>query len=437
MAERQTQISQRVGALLNGRIFNPEITGHLEQGHDQARESLRRIDGGDAPAAREPAAAAARELQLAADAMNRVGEEQAKLQLADAQHTLNEAADQARDAARQNSDEAARQRAEQAAEQARQAARDLAAQAQAQQDTGSSEAAKRLNDMARALSAPDMRNALEKLRAQPRDPEHAQAAADRLRQMAELAAQQRAPGRFPRRNSPNSWNAWNATASTCSVSHRTIWRRRRMIPPANAAPGKEAGPVTTSPGQVQPAPASKARDCLAGSDPAKPGSKPGDEQAGAGATGSESQGRPGKPARAREAGGRDSRDRAAGPGQAGTAGQVQCQGKGKARDSPDKARAKVKAKAGQRPGQGLKARTGPRLARPGARLGKARVKVQARAKAPVKASGQADGARRHGARPGQFARARPRAATSASGGQGARPASHERHGPWGRVARTR
>ncbi len=156
--------------LLNGRIFNPEITGHLEQGHDQARESLRRIDGGDTPAAREPAAVAARELQAAADAMNRVGEEQAKLQLADAQHALNEAADQARDASRQNGDAAARERAERAAEQARQAARDLAAQAQAQQDTGSSEAAKRLNDLASALSAPETRNALEKLRAQPLRP---------------------------------------------------------------------------------------------------------------------------------------------------------------------------------------------------------------------------------------------------------------------------
>ncbi len=189
--ERQTQISQRVGALLNGQIFNPEITGHLERAHDQARESLRRIDGGDAPAAREPAAEAARELQAAVEGMDRVGEEQAKLQLADAQHELNEAADKARDAARQANDEEARKRAEQAAEQARQIQRDLVAQAQAQQEAGSSDAAKRLNDLARTLSAPDMRNAMEKLRAQPRDPARAQAAADRLQQMAELAAQQR------------------------------------------------------------------------------------------------------------------------------------------------------------------------------------------------------------------------------------------------------
>ncbi len=194
LGERQTQISQRVGALLTGRIFNPEVTGHLERGHEQARESLRRIDGGDTPSAREPAAESARELQAAVDGMNRVGEEQAKLQLADAQHALNEAADRARDAARQDSAAAAEERAAQAAEQARQIARDLAAQAQAQQETGSSEAAKRLNDMARALDAPDMRNALEKLRAQPHDPAHAQAAADRLQHLAELAAQQRHDG---------------------------------------------------------------------------------------------------------------------------------------------------------------------------------------------------------------------------------------------------
>ena len=192
--ERQTQISQRIGALLNGRIFNQEITGHLEQARDHARESLSYLDAGDGPAAREPAAAAARELQLAADAVDRAGEEQAKLQLADAQHTLNEAADQARDAARQKDDEAARQREEEAARRAQQAAKDLLAQAREQQETGSADAAKRLNELAKAISADDLRKSLEGLRAQPRNPERAQAAADRLQQLADAAAQARHPG---------------------------------------------------------------------------------------------------------------------------------------------------------------------------------------------------------------------------------------------------
>ena len=194
LAERQPQISQRVGALLTGRVFKPDVTQHLEQGHEAARGSLRQIDAGDLPAAREPAALAARELQAAAAAMNRAGEEQAKAELADAQRALNEAAEQARDAARQPTDEAARQRAEQAAQQAKRTAQALAEQARQQQETGSSEAAARLKDLAKEVSAADTRKALEQLRAQPRNPKNSQAAADQLTQLAGRAAAQQHPG---------------------------------------------------------------------------------------------------------------------------------------------------------------------------------------------------------------------------------------------------
>ena len=194
LPERQTQISQRVGALLNGRVFNQEITRHLEQARDGARESLGHLDAQDPAAAREPAASAARELRLAVDAVDRAGEEEAKLQLADAQSALNEAADQARDAARQTDEKAARQRAEEAERRARQAAEDLAAHAREQQETGSANAAKRLGELAKAVSADDLRRSLEGLRAQPRNPERAQAAADRLQALADRAAQASYPG---------------------------------------------------------------------------------------------------------------------------------------------------------------------------------------------------------------------------------------------------
>ena len=405
LAERQTQISQRVGALLTGRIFNPEITGHLEQGHDQARESLRRIDGGDTPAAREPAAAAARELQLAADAMNRVGEEQAKLQLADAQHTLNEAADQARDAARQNSDEAARQRAEQAAEAARQAARDLAAQAQAEQDTGSSEAAKRLNDMARALSAPDLRNALEKLRAQPRSPERAQAAADRLQQMAELAARQRSTGPL----SPEELARLVERLERDRVNMQRLALNdpgaKANDPTANALPDQGPRHDGNEPaGQEKPADPQQAnapgQSSPGGNQPGDPkpdqpgGSKPGQE--GKPGEGKQGQGQQGQGQPGREPGKYGQGPGQKGQGQPGQSPSQQGQGQAKAGQGQGQGQGQPGQGKGQGDGSGQG--SGQQTARNGSGTGQSGASPQGRggsSSSPGGGTGQASGSRGH------------------------------------------
>ncbi len=193
LAERQTQISQRIGALLNGQAFVPEVTQHLEQGRDLARDALKQLDATDAPAAREPAASAARELRLASDAMNRAGEEQAKDQLADALTVLNSASEEARAAPAQNSGQASKEQAEDAAKKARETAAKLAEAAQKQQETGSAKEAARLNDLAKELSAADLRKALDRLRENPRDTARAEDAAGRLEKMADRAAQPAAP----------------------------------------------------------------------------------------------------------------------------------------------------------------------------------------------------------------------------------------------------
>ena len=191
--ERQTQISQRIGAILNGKVFNPEITGHLEKGHEEALGSLRQLDAGDPPAAREPAATAARELKLAAEAMDRAGKEEAKELFAETQRELNDAAAKASEAASQQNEKDARQNAEQAAKEAEDSAKKLADEAKAQQETGSGDAAKRLAALANAIHSEAARKALEGLRAQPRDPAHAKAAADQLRQLADRTALLRQP----------------------------------------------------------------------------------------------------------------------------------------------------------------------------------------------------------------------------------------------------
>ena len=186
--ERQTQISQRVGALLNGKVFARGVTQHLENGRGLARAALQQLDVTDVPAAREPAAAAARELDLAVAAMNKAGDEQTKDQLAQALRELNQAAEEARSAPRKASEADAQRAAEQAQRQAQDTARQLAEAAQKQQESGSAKAAARLGELARGLDADGVKKALDSLRGRPRDEANARNAAEQLQAMADRAA---------------------------------------------------------------------------------------------------------------------------------------------------------------------------------------------------------------------------------------------------------
>ncbi|MEA3188929.1 MAG: hypothetical protein QOD99_2759 [Chthoniobacter sp.] len=193
--ERETQISQRVGALLNGKTFVPEVTEHLENGRKNAREALQQLDAEDIAKSREPAAAAARELQAAAAAMKSKGEEQAREQLAEAMRALNDAADEARNAPEQDSEQTRREMAQQAKEEADQTRSALAQAAQQEQETGSAEEARQLAEMARALNEKPLRDALEKLRRDPRNATTAQRAAADLQRLAQRAAQRPGGGK--------------------------------------------------------------------------------------------------------------------------------------------------------------------------------------------------------------------------------------------------
>lgn len=189
-AERQTQVSQRTGALLNGNVFGPETTGHLENAHTQALEALRHLDAQDAAAAVEPAAATARELRLAMDAMLRAAEQQAKEQMESALRDVNNAADEAKSAPDQQTDQKASEKAQQAAQKAAQVRSDLAQAAQQQQETGSEAAAKRMAKVANDLGDPKLLAQLEKLKQEARNREAADAAAKHLSDIAQSSALQ-------------------------------------------------------------------------------------------------------------------------------------------------------------------------------------------------------------------------------------------------------
>jgi len=193
-AERETQINQRVGALLDAGNFVAEAGTHLEQGRREAQTSLMSLESEDIPSAREPAAASARELQLAADAMKRAAEQVAKNELADTLRALSDAASGARLMPAMPTDAAARQQASNVLSQVQGAARSLADTARQQQETGSAKAAAQLNELAQALAAADMQHLLQQLQDQPRDPAVARDAADKLQNIADRAGLMRQDG---------------------------------------------------------------------------------------------------------------------------------------------------------------------------------------------------------------------------------------------------
>ena len=189
-SERQTQISQRLGALLNGQNFDPSVTEHLENGRKEAGDALKQLDAGDNAKAQEPTATAARELGLAKQEMNKTGEEKAQEQIAAAVKLLNDAAGQARNAPQQATDDAARESAQKSAENTQKAANDLGRAAQNQQETGSEKEAQRMKDFANMLNDAKLRSDLKGLGNQPRDTKQAGAVGDELAKIADQLATQ-------------------------------------------------------------------------------------------------------------------------------------------------------------------------------------------------------------------------------------------------------
>jgi hypothetical protein len=242
-AERESRIHQRLGVALEATNFAAEIATHLEQGRRQAQAALSSLQMDDAVAAREPAAESARELRLAAGAMKRAAEQAAKNELADALRALSDAAGGARSTPAQISDAAARQQATNVMHQVREAARRLAEAAWQQQEMGSATAAAQLNELAQSLAAADLQKALQQLREQPRDPEVARRAANKLQDLADRAG-------MLRNNGPLSPTELARLADRLKRAHANIQRLTAQnaaskSPGQTGAGGRTPGTFTT------------------------------------------------------------------------------------------------------------------------------------------------------------------------------------------------
>ena len=192
--ERQGGIKQRIGSFLDDPGFEPEALKHLQSSDDLAGKSQERIAHQDFNAASEPAAEAARELRHTAAAVRAGGNQAAKNKLADALLQLSAAAGNVRKAASAKSDAEAAAELKKSEDAVREAAKQLAAEAQRQQENGSTNAAARLDEMAKQLQSESLKQMLAQTQQSPRDAAQSEVLAKKLDDLAERAGQQRNPG---------------------------------------------------------------------------------------------------------------------------------------------------------------------------------------------------------------------------------------------------
>ncbi|HVY68620.1 MAG TPA: hypothetical protein VHH73_01755, partial [Verrucomicrobiae bacterium] len=166
--ERQAQIREQIAGFLEDSGVTAEAMKHLQQSDTFSGQSQDRINQSDFSAASEPAAEAARELRETAAALRSGGNLAAQNKLADALLQLSAAANNARRAtqAKTDPDAAAELKKTEAALQ--EAAHQLSAEAQRQQENGATNAAERLNDLAKMLAGESMKQTLAQAQATPR-----------------------------------------------------------------------------------------------------------------------------------------------------------------------------------------------------------------------------------------------------------------------------
>jgi hypothetical protein len=149
---------------------------------------MTQLNQGDENEAREPAAAAAQELQKAVLEMNRSGEEDARQAMEEGQEKLNDLARQLRDLAQKGSPDAP-QALNNLAREVANIRKQLEAAADKQETAGSAEGAQSLQRLAQAISDKNVENDLAGMSKTGLDASKARAVAQTLQALAEQAAQ--------------------------------------------------------------------------------------------------------------------------------------------------------------------------------------------------------------------------------------------------------
>ncbi|MEI9998686.1 MAG: hypothetical protein WDO13_05725 [Verrucomicrobiota bacterium] len=242
-AERQTRIVQGISVLLNGNnVFAPPVKDALAAAQRDATDSMRQLNAGQDAAAREPAAAAARDLNQALAAMSQSGEEEAKQALSDAQQKLNDLAAQLRSLAGNRPPDAPQQLVDMA-KQVTALRQRLNDEADHQQQAGSAKSADQLARLAEKIRAQEFASKLAEMSKGGLDSGRATALANQL----EDAASQAVHGLTPQPTGQDYANLVNALERTRANLERVALKAQGQAPPA----GHELGPGGQHPATAQ------------------------------------------------------------------------------------------------------------------------------------------------------------------------------------------
>jgi hypothetical protein len=201
--ERQADIKKRIQDLLDDPAFKDDALKHLQSSDDLTGKSQEQIANQDLAAASEPAAEAARELRQTATALRADDGKQTKNQLADALLKLSAAAHGIRKAAQSPTDAQAAAELKKSEDAVKEAAKKLEEEAQRQQANGATNAAARLNEMAKLLQDGSLQQMQAQVQQSPRDAGRSEMLVQHLDDLAQRAAQLRNQGQPTRQELAN------------------------------------------------------------------------------------------------------------------------------------------------------------------------------------------------------------------------------------------
>ncbi|MCE0521991.1 MAG: hypothetical protein LV480_03675 [Methylacidiphilales bacterium] len=192
--ERQARVVQGIETLLNtNNVLPPTVISALGDAQKHAMESVHQLDQGDEADAREPAAAAAEDLQRAVTEMNQAGEQATKLAMEQAQSRLNDIARKLTGIAQKGPPGSQQPGLSDLASQVRDVRQQLQDVADQQQKAGSADGAQRLNQLANLIGRQNIAPDLDGMAKSGLDVPKALDIAQRLGSLAGVAAQGQVP----------------------------------------------------------------------------------------------------------------------------------------------------------------------------------------------------------------------------------------------------
>jgi len=258
-SERQARVLQGIESLLDtNSVLPPGVITALQDAQKDATASVHQLDQASDLDAREPAAAAAQDLQRALTEMNNAGDKAAKLAMEQAQQQLNDVAKKVADIAKKGPPGSPQPGLSDLASQVRDIRQQLQDAADQQQEAGSSDAAQRLNQLANEIGKQGIAPDLDGLAKSGLDVPKALGIAQKLEALAGQAAQGTAPSK------PSAQDL-AALVAEIEKSRANLAHLAAKANPSGALPGDHPIPTPDgkTPGQT-PA-------------PGQDGQKPGDQ----------------------------------------------------------------------------------------------------------------------------------------------------------------